>query len=426
MDGKQQLRREIRGQIKEEEALVNTKKDSAAESRLSLVPPFPSEAMLGLARDFVELYDHWESPPEYFYFSFMTWLGACCKNVVVENVRQGYDPPRLYVLLLGLTGSPRKSTAINETERFFASLYYKKGLPTRCRGVGSAEGLMRILLADGNVGLPMILIYDELSTFLSKCQIQSAVLLPMVNTLFESTSYENQTKEKANSIEDVHLSLLAASTLDTYDKTWADAFTNIGFDNRLFLVPGSPNKIVSAPGEIDSRLENSLRVKVIDVIKDVQQGKILRWDPDARVCFDDWYRDKYTLGSSERRYGVRLDSYARRLMKITCLSNGKSSIDVATTEEVLKIIDWQREVRKTVVPSSMENKWAKVEENIRRALGRGDLTKSRLRSICNTNFYGISVFERCLKNLESIGDIEQHPSKKRKNSFFYTLVKDKP
>lgn len=425
MDSKKQLRREIRGQIKEEEALINTKKDAAAESRLSLIPPFPSEAMSGLACSFVELYDHWESPPEYFYFSFMTWLGACCKNVVVESVRQSYDPPRLYVLLLGLTGFPRKSTAINETERFFASLYCK-GRPARCRGVGSAEGLMRILLAEGNVGLPMILIYDELSTFLSKCQIQSSILLPMVTTLFESTFYENQTKEKEISLENVHLSLLAASTLDTYDKTWADTFTNIGFDNRLFLVPGSPSKMVSAPGEIDSHLENSLRIKVIEAINGIQLGKILRWDPEARELFDDWYRAKHMLDFSERRYGVRLDSYARRLMKITCLSNGKSSIDVTTTKDVLKIIDWQHEVRKTVVPSSMENKWAKVEENIRRALGRGDLTKSQLRSTCNANFYGISVFERCLANLESIGDIERHPNKKRKDSFFYTLAKDKP
>ena len=50
-----------------------------------------------------------------------------------------------------------------------------------CLGVNSAEGLQKQLEERNK----LLLCFDEFKLFVSKCSIQSSVLLPCVNTLFE-------------------------------------------------------------------------------------------------------------------------------------------------------------------------------------------------------------------------------------------------
>jgi hypothetical protein len=200
---------------------------SAAGSSLQ----FPYHVMDGFAGELANAYSqHIESPPEFFYMAALTCLGSYIADRVtlLSEVRQ---QPRLNVLLLGESAETRKSTAIKKTIELFKGAYEDFAV---CYGVGSAEGLQRRLQENPN----LLLYLDELKQFVGKCRIDSSVLLPCVTTLFESNKYESSTKKGSIIIDKEHLSILAACTLQTYETIWDSQFTNIGFNNRLFIVPG--------------------------------------------------------------------------------------------------------------------------------------------------------------------------------------------
>ena len=89
-----------------------------------------------------------------------------------------------------LDADTRKSTALSQVDEFFKELF--PVLPPRpwrtLHGVGSAEGLAEVIGESGNK--PFLLHYDELRSFVQKGKVDSSVLLPMVNTLFERGDYD--------------------------------------------------------------------------------------------------------------------------------------------------------------------------------------------------------------------------------------------
>ncbi len=172
---------------------------------------FPINSIKGVAGEFVDLYSSYLEVPKS--FLAMTFLG-CLGNTLSKRLTLGSEikpEPRLYILLLGESADERKSTALIKTTELFKYSFDKFDV---CSGIGSAEGLQRKLKQNNR----LILCFDEFNQFVAKCSIESSVLLPCVNTLFESTSYESNTKKYTLNLQDVHLSFLAASTTQTYAK----------------------------------------------------------------------------------------------------------------------------------------------------------------------------------------------------------------
>jgi hypothetical protein len=191
-----------------------------AEQRSLGIPPepkrdeplrFPECVMTGVAGDFANLYSSYlESPKEFFYMSFLTCQGSLLSTHLTLD-SEIPPQPRFYTLLLGESADDRKSTAIQKTVLFFKE-YFREDFHL-CSGVGSAEGLQQRLKQAENAGL--LLYFDELKMFSSKSRIEGSVLLPCTNKLFESNSYESQTKRRGIEIEHAYLSMLAASTIQT-------------------------------------------------------------------------------------------------------------------------------------------------------------------------------------------------------------------
>ena len=177
---------------------------------------FPTEVMNGVAGEFANLYSSYlESPKEFFYFAFLTILGSLLSQRLTL-ASEIAPQPRLYCLLLGESADERKSSAIGKTIDFFKESVSDLNL---CFGIGSAEGLQARL--NDCLTRILLLVFDELKSFVSKCKIEASVLLPMVNTLFESNRYESRTKTTDIVLDDVYLSLLGASTLQTYQNMWS-------------------------------------------------------------------------------------------------------------------------------------------------------------------------------------------------------------
>ena len=199
---------------------------------------FPSHIMTGAAGYFAEVMSECMEPPKhFFYMSYLTCLGAVIWNTLKSELS---PQARIYLLILGQSADDKKSTVISKTVAFFINTVTDFRV---CFGVGSAEGLQRLFLKDANDGKPtsVQLVFDEFKAFVGKSKVEGSVLLPMVCTLFESNRYESHTKNKDIILTGAHLSILAASTIETYERTWDSAFTDIGMGNRLFIVPGKAN-----------------------------------------------------------------------------------------------------------------------------------------------------------------------------------------
>lgn len=390
--------------------LSNHPEDNLPETRdVQTELVFP-EVMSGLAGRFAELYSEYlEVPKHFLYIGFLVCLGVMLSGKV--TIKSEIRPqPRMYVLLLGESADMRKSTALEKTEEFFKEV--TRGDFPISHGVGSAEGLQQRLLGDNDNNddiKPLLLYLDEFRSFVGKCRIDASVLLDCVTTLFESNNYSNATKKRNVQLSNAHLGLLAASTFETYEKVWSSQFTAIGFDNRLFLVPGDARKEFSIPQEVKSSevdvLIRDVRTAiqgVNDVYRELDGIERLTVNDDAFKVYDDWYLNKLPRSI----YAKRIDGYALRLMILLAVNDNKSTIDLETVEKAINIANWQIQVRKTHAPIDADNKVAKMEEKIRRALRtHGPLLPGRLKQLTNANRDGLWVFETAINNLKRAKEV---------------------
>jgi hypothetical protein len=363
---------------------------------------FP-DIMSGMAGNFVEVYSSYtEAPKPFLYMCHLTCLGSVLADKVILD-SELKPQPRLYLMLLGESADDRKSTAIKMTTDFFKEVSPKFNI---CWGVGSAEGLQAKLKDTPS----LLLCFDEFKQFVSKCKIESSVLLPCVNTLFESNTYESRTRSSAIFLENTHLSLLAASTTQTYERIWDPSFTDIGFNNRLFIVPAKGERKFSLPPTIPEEEKRKLRAQLGAALSGIgNQALRLQMSPDAKLRYDDWYMNR-----EQSIHSKRLDTYASRFMAILTVNEGKDVADKEVVEKAIELCDWQLKVRKLYDPIDADNKIAHMEENIRRQLsGRGSLKKSDLKRFVNANRAGLWFYDTALNNLQKAGEVQWDSKKKQ-------------
>lgn len=361
---------------------------------------FPDGIMSGFAGKFAEVYsDILEPPPHAFYMSALTCLGS----VLSGNIRVTSElkaDPRLYTLILGDSGTPRKSTSNMKTINFFRDTVPGFKISD---GAGSAEGLQDAL-TESRWNNRLLLHYDEFRHFINKCKIESSVLLSCVNTLFESNRYSNRTKTKGISLEDAHLCLLSASTVDTYNQCWEDSFTHIGFNNRLFIVPSRGKRKYELPPPVKADDYEMLQGKLGEIIDATKNGVEYGIEPYARSYYATWYK-----GLEVSKYSTRLDTYAMRFMSLLAANDGRDAVDMETMVRVCKLCDWQLTVRKHFTNPEGDNPRAKMENAIKQALKNLASrevpvfpTESMLRRYANADRHGLDVFNRAMENLRKV------------------------
>jgi hypothetical protein len=128
----------------------------------------------------------------------------------------------------------------------------------------------------------------------------------------------------------------------------------------------------------------------------------------AKAIFHEWYM------SMERSvHAKRLDTYAMRLMTLLAANDLKNEVDEETVRNVIKLCNWQFEVRKIHDPIDADNSIAKMEEKIRRQLKRRALKDAQLKQSVNANRAGLWFYEAAMKNLIKAGEIGRNNKKKR-------------
>ena len=357
---------------------------------------FPYQVMLGHAGFFSNVYsESIEAPQHFLFMAFLTCLGAYFAPYLRVKSELGTQP-RLYTVLVGESAIERKSTTLSKVSGEFKAVYPDF---STCWGVGSAEGLLRVLTKEEN-SVPIVerfgvlLIFDEFKSFVSKCRIDNSVLLPIVNTLFEINMYETHTKKQDVFVENAHLSVLAATTKETYERIYNPAFIDIGFPNRVFLVPGHAERRFSIPEKISDEDKRSIHQGLIDIRNFVDRGIEFEITDQAKALYHDWY-----INAEKSVHSKRLDTYSLRLMQLLALNNMKKVIDAEIIQHAIALCDWQLEVRKIFDPIDADSTIAEMEQRIRRYLKKGKLSDRDLKRHTNAHRTGLWFYKTALTNL---------------------------
>lgn len=413
---------------------------------------FPAQVLKGAAGNYAKaMSEIFESPIQFFYFSHLTVLGSVL-SPNLEGFSALEDQPRLFTVLLGKSGETRKSFAISTTVRMFRDAIGTKEAPKSqdfpglnyLEGIGSAEGLRRLFASSPSydfkedeepaverLGLkdpprrkkersplmndwemeqrskegmtPLLLVFDEFKEFVNKCSIKGSILLETVNKLFEQNSYHSSVKKETFRIDNACLALLSASTLDTWERMFTAVFRDIGFINRVWIVPGQGQCFSSLPDREKAEvILSKARVELVQILSRVgTSGKcIYAANDEARERYDQWYNEREISFHS-----VRIDAYARRLMPLLAANSGKAEIDLEVMEDAIALCDWQLRVRRVYDPIDSESRLAEMEEKIRRVLLSGPKKSTQIKQMVNYKRFGIWFFDRAAENLLAAGEI---------------------
>jgi len=369
---------------------------------------FPESAYLGVAADFADTFSTaCESPKSYFYLAFFTCLGALVGDrVCLQGATRA--PARLYTVLLGPSGISRKSTAIKLTADFFSRNVV--GFPI-VRGLGSAEGLAKTIQKRNYTNC--LLVFDELRTFVDKAKIEGSILLSIVNTLFDETRAENHTKGHDIELENVHLSLLSACTLDTFANLFDANFVAIGFPNRLLLALDESKSSIPVPRDVPPSIEQALAQDLGAILYELRpytpsNPLVMRLTPEALALWSEFYQ---TIPRTVT--GTRIDAIALRLAMLMALSAHKTEIDAEVIQAAIEIAKWQLAVREEVMPIEASNAIAALEQRICKTLkSRGPLRERDLRRYVHAERVGLWAFSTALSNLQQAGMVRYEARKK--------------
>jgi putative DNA primase/helicase len=381
-------------------AVRNVSEQQKEGTPSSLIPVWPQWVMSGAAGRFAETYGRYlETPQSFLFMAYLTCLGHVISGKVALDSEVAAQP-RLFTVFLGESAGARKSTSIDKSIDFFEEAIDPNLLNT-IHGVGSAEGLAKRLKKNNRA----LLVSDELKSLIQKMRIDASVLLPCINTLFESKRFHSVTKAKEVTIDDAELCLLAASTLDTYSNMFTSTFTDIGFLNRLFLVIGDNEKRFPIPHKVPQEEKDLLTSDLKGTLSLVwglamENRYSMPFAPGAREVFEAWY-----FNTPDSVFTKRLDAYGHRLMPLLAINEGLDVITPEIAEKAVALLNYQLAARRFADPIDADSTIAKVEERIRRLLALGPMEKRSLERKGNKSRAGIWAWDTAIKNLQNAEEV---------------------
>jgi hypothetical protein len=362
---------------------------------------FPFDVMLGQAGFCADAYGAvLEVPHHTLFMTFLTCLGAYFAPWVRMDSELDTSP-RLFTIVVGESATDRKSTGLKKISGVFRTAFPGFRIT---EGMNSAEGLQRVLndkeFHPFHTPGVVLMMFDEFRSFVSKCSIESSVLLPVVSTLFEGTTAEANTKEKYIRVDGAYLSMLAATTRETYEKIYTPAFLRIGFVNRVFIVPGHAKRRFSIPMAVDKASRKFIHDDLVRLRSFVGEGLVYNMTPAARKIYDGWYFDL-----DESVHAKRLETYSMRLMQLLALNQELKTIDEEVVSHAIALCDWQLKVRKLFDPIDADSPIARLEQSIRRQLDKEPLTEKKLKDRVNAHRTGLWMYDQAMENLKKHGEV---------------------
>jgi hypothetical protein len=360
---------------------------------------FPEHSIVGAAKDYVDLCASVrETPRPFLWAAYATYLGSMVSPYTkIKDIPT--SEPRLFTAVLGKSSWARKSSGNNLTESFFhdvgACFGGTGGLPSPQRtidGFGSSEGLLKNLKG----ATPTVLLLDELDVLAKKTTADGSVGISALNTLFEKHKFEYNLSRGNCKAEGVHLSLLAASTIDSFLSTWSGEHSDAGFFSRLFILSAESQRTHPFPQEPPEEKWEAMKIQTVEIVQAAREGKFseLDWAEGAK---QNWVRFYRSCGEGSE--WNRLDTYGLRLISLQCALKSESEISKATVDEVVCILKYEADMRREFKPVVSETVEGKVQQRIVSALAAGPLTHRELYRKVHAERFGTRVFKAAMEGL---------------------------
>lgn len=350
---------------------------------------FPNHIMRGYDRDFVEIYsDRLESPPQFFWACYMTLLGS----VVAPKVKLDlalHTPIKLYTLLIGQSAVSRKSTAMWQTRALY-EVALNRGV-TCVSGISSGVGLKEVLLDS-----PAVLFYcDEFKQFIKVCGYSNSDLLDLVTQLHSDTTAESHKSGVHNKVDEAYLSVLGACTLAAYSDIYAGSALDLGFTNRIFIVPGSRVKRKPLPRPFEQEELIPMSAAIQAMVMWCERHPVITISMNAKRIYSEWYME-YTVSD----YSRRIEDYAMRFMALLAVARGEPQITDTVVRDTIDLMTWQIAMRQQYDPIDADGFMAKMESKIVRILRSGDeVPHWQLYNRTNARRAGQDVFDKAIDTL---------------------------
>src|SRR5438445_11943355 len=331
-------------------ALPEVQESQSAE-RVSSPLTLPESGYVGVAAKWADHYSrHYESPKEFFYFDLLALIGTALSGRVRADFGSLVTQPRLYVLKIAKSGWRRKSTSTSFAEKFLVATLKQLNVKKDPRagmdgignwikiiaGAGSGEGIAIALGEHQRVAV----VFDELRRFEKKAGIDGSVLVSIANEMFDRNTYANVNKTGKLEVSNGHLGLLSNTTDETFQQLLnASEMVDIGFMNRLVLVPGESRQKVAIPIEPDEAELAPIRKELADYFASLppltHDGKateeiLISLTREAMALSTDWYTNP-----DEVEKTTRLDNIGMRLMGLPAFTSGHEVGHEAPVTQIL-------------------------------------------------------------------------------------------
>jgi hypothetical protein len=199
---------------------------------------FPQEAFTGIFYRWLDqLRQVTDAPVEYLWAALLLAIGIIIgRRASVSNPRPLY--PNFYVLLLGPSGSSRKSTVLFLAQHLLELF----GVPYKTlHGIVSSEGIIEALAEREET---KVLGYaDEFRTLLSVAGRKGTQdLIPKLQTLYYCTTTSIDRRKDPVTAVEPFFSLMTASPVEYIEDLIGEREISGGFFNRFLTVVGNPRK----------------------------------------------------------------------------------------------------------------------------------------------------------------------------------------
>jgi hypothetical protein len=327
------------------------------------------------------------------------------RNAWISNPRPLF--PNIYLLLVGPSGSSRKSTVLwlarnllEELGEDFKTLH----------GIVSTEGIIEPLSARAE--MKALAYADEFRTLLSVASRKGTQdLLPKLNSLYycETTSVDRR-KDPASAIKPF-FSLMTATPLDYMDDLIGDVAG--GFFNRFITICGNPRAPKSRPKKISFEIWNRFKKPLMDLsLINAQESDLTPAAQELwKKWFDQWSLDHGKLHHREQLLTERIPEHALKIALIYSAVEREQDISAQSLAISIKICGWLESNTRKIFQDVGLDKRSKAETVIIRRLKSAKNNCMYVRDLqqyCGSLRITRTDFRDALKVLKDTDQVNEH------------------
>lgn len=308
-----------------------TDDDDEALARLRKLAFDGRPAYRGVAGEFVHLVlPHTESAPAALLFQFLTIFGTLVGNEPYWQVGATRHPPRLYTVVVGMSGTGRKGTALHEAMR-----PYDLALPGwrsdhERPGLSSDEGLADAV--QSTVGYRTLVTAEEFASILVRAERQGNTLSTGLRMLWDGDRYAVQRRKDPVDLDGVHLGIITHITRRELAKEMnpSSVDRDNGFVNRFLYCAAHRSKDLPHGGYLRAEDLSGLTATLSERLEAARaRSGPVTMSPRAERLWDEVYRRINAVLDADEHLApllARAHPYVLRVALIYCLLDGTTMI----------------------------------------------------------------------------------------------------